>query len=60
MNIFHKRQGQVEVNFCYFYTDPHLSIRNLLTDDTLKLEVIASLQNNPVKRYFCTYSEEYK
>jgi REP element-mobilizing transposase RayT len=44
MNIFHKRQGQVDVNFCYFYTDTIYQFRHLLAADALKLEVISSLQ----------------
>jgi putative transposase len=44
MNIFHKRQGQIDINFCYFYTDTIYQFRHLLTDDALKLEVISSLQ----------------
>ena len=44
MNIFHKRQGQVDVNFCYFYTDTIYQFHHLLADDALKLEVISSLQ----------------
>src|SRR5580765_2863267 len=43
MNIFHKRQGQVDVNFCYFYTDTIYQFRHLLADDALKLEVIAPI-----------------
>ena len=43
MNIFHKRQGQVDINFCYFYTDTIYQFRHLLADDALKLEVISSL-----------------
>ena len=45
MNIFHKRQGQVDVNFCYFYTDTIFQFRHLLADDALKLEVISSLES---------------
>jgi putative transposase len=44
MNIFHKRQGQADINFCYFYTDTIYQFRHLLGDDALKLEVISSLQ----------------
>jgi REP element-mobilizing transposase RayT len=44
MNVFHKRQGQVAVNFCYFYTDTIFRFRHLLADDALKLEVISALQ----------------
>ena len=44
MNVFHKRQGQVAVNFCYFYTDTIFRFHHLLADDALKLEVISALQ----------------
>ena len=44
VNIFNKRQGQVDVNFCYFYTDTIYQFRHLLANDALKLEVISSLQ----------------
>jgi REP element-mobilizing transposase RayT len=44
VNIFHKRQAQVDVIFCYFYTDTIYQFRPLLADDILKLEVISSLR----------------
>ncbi len=44
MNIFHKRQGQMENNLCYFYTDTIYGFKHLLADDALKLIVISSLQ----------------
>ena len=44
MNIFHKRQVQVDINFCYFYTDTIFEFRHLLSDDTLKLIAVSSLQ----------------
>ena len=44
MNIFHARQGQVDTNFCYFYTDTINKFQHLLSDDALKQEVISSLQ----------------
>ncbi len=44
MNPFHKRQGQVETNFCYFYTDTIFEFKHLLEDDDLKMVVISSLQ----------------
>ena len=44
MNIFHKRQGQADINFCYFYTDSIYQFRHLLADDALKIEVVSSLR----------------
>ncbi len=44
MNIFQKRQGQMDINFCYFYTDTIYRFQHLLADDALKLIVISSLQ----------------
>src|SRR6185295_4457977 len=55
MNIFHKRQGQVDVNFCYFYTDTIFQFRHLLADDGLKLEVISSLQYLVKKKIVALY-----
>jgi len=44
MNIFHKRQGQSGINYCYFYTDTISGFRHLLVHDSFKLVVISSLQ----------------
>jgi REP element-mobilizing transposase RayT len=44
MNLFHKRQGQMEVNLCYFYTDTIFEFKHLLSADALKMIVISSLQ----------------
>ncbi len=44
MNIFHKRQGQMEIAQCYFYTDTIYGFKNLLYDDKLKLTIISSWQ----------------
>jgi putative transposase len=44
MNIFHKRQGQMDAQICYFYTDSIYQFRNLLTDDNCKMIVIRSFQ----------------
>ena len=44
MDLFHKRQGQMDVNLCYFYTDTIVDFKHLLADDSLKLIVISSLQ----------------
>jgi len=44
MHLFHKRQGQVAINTCYFYTDTIPNFRHLLKDDHLKQIVISSLQ----------------
>ena len=42
MNIFHKRQGQMDFKQAYFYTDSINNFRHLLADDNLKLIVINS------------------
>lgn len=44
MNIFHKRQGQMDISICYFYTDTINNFMPLLANDDLKLIVIQSLQ----------------
>ncbi|RDC55036.1 transposase [Pedobacter chinensis] len=44
MNIFHKRQGQMDYNYPYFYTDTICDFRNLLENDQFKLIVMNSLQ----------------
>lgn len=55
MNIFHKRQGQVDVNFCYFYTDTIFQFRYLLADDMLKQVIISSLQHLVKKELITLY-----
>jgi len=44
MNIFHKRQGQMDYNYPYFYTDTICDFKQLLADDLCKMIVIKSLQ----------------
>jgi len=44
MNIFHKRQGQMDFNYPYFYTDTICNFSHLLADDICKMIVIRSLQ----------------
>ena len=44
MNIFQKRQGQMDINICYFYTDTIYGFSHLLEDDNLKMVIINSLQ----------------
>ncbi|CAN5626719.1 hypothetical protein BH10BAC3_BH10BAC3_28930 [soil metagenome] len=44
MNIFHKRQGQMEDYHVYFFTETINEFRHLLHDDAYKLIVIESLQ----------------
>ncbi len=44
MHIFHKRQGQMDIGTCYFYTDTINEFCHLLADDYLKMVVINSLQ----------------
>ena len=43
MNIEHKRQGQMELEDVYFYTDTIIDFRHLLQDDNIKLTLIHSL-----------------
>src|SRR5918912_1154458 len=42
--MFHRRQGQMDLSACYFYTDTIYEFRHLLADDHLKMIVINSLQ----------------
>jgi putative transposase len=42
MNIFHKRQGQMDLAQCYFYTDTIYNFKHLLADDALKQIIIDS------------------
>jgi putative transposase len=55
MNIFHRRQGQMHTDTCYFYTQTIQDFKHLLSNDYLKLIVIHSLQylvnNKLVKIY---------
>jgi putative transposase len=44
MHVFHRRQGQMDINLCYFYTDTIYGFRPLLADDNLKMVVVSSLQ----------------
>lgn len=44
MNIFHKRQGQMEIARCYFFTITVNGFRNLLEEDKLKMILIHSMQ----------------
>ena len=44
MNIFHKRQGQVELLQCYFYTETINGFKHLLIEDEFKMIVINSLK----------------
>ena len=43
MNIQHKRQGQMELQDVYFYTDTIIDFKHLLQDDNIKLILIQSL-----------------
>ncbi len=43
MNIHHKRQGQMELQDVYFYTDTIVDFKQLLRDDNIKLIIIQSL-----------------
>ncbi|MEP6685045.1 MAG: transposase [Parafilimonas sp.] len=55
MHIFRKRQGQADINNCYFYTDTIYQFRHLLADDHLKEVVIASLRYLVEKRLVTIY-----
>jgi len=44
MNIFHKQQGQIELNTCCFYTATIHNFQHLLADDAMKGIVVLSLQ----------------
>jgi putative transposase len=44
MNVFHKRQGQMDTAKCYFYTDTIINFKNLLLDDHMKMIIINSWQ----------------
>ena len=44
MNIFHKRQGQMDFYNSFFYTQTICDFAQLLADDNLKLIIIKSLQ----------------
>lgn len=44
MDLFDKRQGQMDVDLCYFYTDTIYNFQHLLADDSLKMVIISSLQ----------------
>ena len=55
MNIFHKRQGQMQFDICYFYTDTINQFYHLLASDQCKMIVIESLQyivNNELARIY--------
>jgi putative transposase len=45
MNLFYKRQGQMETRDCYFYTETICDFRQLLQNDELKMVVINSWKN---------------
>jgi putative transposase len=42
MHLFHKRQGQMEVQQCYFYTESICGFHHLLQNDELKAIVVDS------------------
>ncbi len=44
MHIFHKRQGQMDFNYPYFYTQTIVNFSHLLKDDNLKMVLIKSLK----------------
>lgn len=44
MNIQHKRQGQMELQTLYFYTQTLAGFRHLLKDDNIKQILLQSLQ----------------
>ena len=56
LHMFHKRQGQMEIAYCYFYTDTICEFKKLLTDDNLKLKIIESWQYLTEKKLIKIYS----
>ncbi len=44
MNIRHKRQGQMELQNVYFYTDTVIDFKHLLEDDSIKLIIILHIK----------------
>ena len=42
MNVKHKRQGQMDIASCYFYTDTIHDFKHLLKDDEFKTICINS------------------
>lgn len=56
MNIFHRRQGQMHTDTCYFYTQTIQDFKYLLADNNLKIIIIQSLQylvNNNLVKVYC-------
>ncbi|QEC65991.1 hypothetical protein FRZ67_01220 [Panacibacter ginsenosidivorans] len=45
MNIFHRRQGQMHTDTCYFYTQTIQDFKHLLSDDYLKLLLSVGVYN---------------
>jgi putative transposase len=45
MNIFHRRQGHMGMNYACFYTMSIHNFRSLLADDRMKMKVVESWQN---------------
>jgi hypothetical protein len=46
MNLY-QRQGQVDANYCYFYTDTIYEFKHLLSDDVCKQIVILFFAESP-------------
>lgn len=44
MHLIHGRQGQMDTELCYFYTDTIQEFKHLLADDVFKLTCIQSLK----------------
>ncbi|HQO31537.1 MAG TPA: transposase [Chitinophagales bacterium] len=55
LHMFHKRQGQMEIAYCYFYTDTICEFKKLLTDDNLKMKIIESWQYLTEKKLIKIY-----
>ncbi len=56
MHIFHKRQGQMDINQAYFYTETIQNFAHLLADDNLKLTIIESWQYLVQKKLIEVYA----
>ncbi len=44
MDMFHKRQRQINISACHFYINTINEFRHFIVDDDLKIVVINSLQ----------------
>lgn len=56
LHLFYKRQGQMDTNRCYFYTDTIHEFKYLLEDDNLKIKIIESWQYLTEKKLIEIYA----